>query len=406
MSGMEAFGRGEKRCEEPMKSRLFYGLFVVYAAMVAFVLYINGVFTGGIESADNLIINGVFLGIIGILFVISTAGFMRLNRLTDELEDAAGDLKEAYKKAGNQNVWNELEKDKDFFEEKNLREAFTRFLLQMKSNRIGKRYAGSCDIKDYINEELLDRVGSSHYNSAISGTMTGLGILGTFIGLSLGLGSFSGDDIYTISDNVGPLLSGMKVAFHTSVYGIIFSLVFNFVHRSIMADAYGKLEYFLSIYRQCAAPPVSTGDENTAAMLVYQANQANYMKELLELERGQSKEQAKLLEQMARSFVQQLESVMGSEFKTLGAALQTAARAQTAGAENSREVLDAISALAQSNRNMQENMAHMLERQEQLAGELAAQREQIEKLCQEISRDVSRQLYTFGQMRTLYEDEK
>ena len=69
MSGMEAFGRGEKRCEEPMKSRLFYGLFVVYAAMVAFVLYINGVFTGGIESADNLIINGVFLGIIGILFV-------------------------------------------------------------------------------------------------------------------------------------------------------------------------------------------------------------------------------------------------------------------------------------------------------------------------------------------------
>ena len=148
MSGMEAFGRGEKRCEEPMKSRLFYGLFVVYAAMVAFVLYINGVFTGGIESADNLIINGVFLGIIGILFVISTAGFMRLNRLTDELEDAAGDLKEAYKKAGNQNVWNELEKDKDFFEEKNLREAFTRFLLQMKSNRIGKRYAGSCDIED------------------------------------------------------------------------------------------------------------------------------------------------------------------------------------------------------------------------------------------------------------------
>ncbi|MCI9338163.1 MAG: hypothetical protein HFH93_11620 [Lachnospiraceae bacterium] len=389
-----------------MKSRLFYGLFVVYVAMVAFVLYINGVFTGGIESVDNLVINGVFLGIIGILFVISTASFMRLNRLTDELEDAAGDLKEAYKKAGNQNVWSELEKDKDFFEEKNLREAFGRFLLQMKSNRIGKRYAGNCEIEDFINEELLDRVGSSHYNSAISGTMTGLGILGTFIGLSLGLGSFSGDDIYTISDNVGPLLSGMKVAFHTSVYGIIFSLVFNFVHRCIMADAYGKLEYFLSIYRQCAAPPVSTGDENTAAMLVYQANQANYMKELLELERGQSTEQAKLLDQMARSFVQQLESVMGSEFKTLGAALQAAARAQDAGAENGREVLDAISALAQSNRGMQENMAHMLERQEQLAQELAAQRQRIETVCQEISRDVSSQLYTFQQMRTLYEDEK
>ena len=54
-----------------MKSRLFYGLFIVYAAMVAFVLAINGVFTGEVESVSNLVINGVFLGIIGILFVIS-----------------------------------------------------------------------------------------------------------------------------------------------------------------------------------------------------------------------------------------------------------------------------------------------------------------------------------------------
>ncbi|WP_251208005.1 MotA/TolQ/ExbB proton channel family protein [Acetatifactor aquisgranensis] len=389
-----------------MKSRLFYGLFIVYAAMVAFVLSINGVFTGEIESVSNLVINGAFLGIIGILFVMSAASFMRLNRLTDELEDAAGDLKEAYKKAGNQNVWNELEKDKDFFEEENLKKAFDRFLQQMRSSRVGKRYASSCNIEDYINEELLDRVGSSHFNSAISGTMTGLGILGTFIGLSLGLGSFSGDDIYTISDNVGPLLSGMKVAFHTSVYGIIFSLIFNFIYRSIMADAYGKLEYFLGAFRQCAAPPVSTGDENTAAMLVYQANQANYMKELLELAKGEAKEQTQALEQMARSFVEQLQSVMGTELKNLGAALEQASQTQVSGAENNKALLEAVSDLAESNRHMQENMAHMLKQQEQLAEDLAKQRRELESVCKEISQDVSSQLYTFQQMRTLYEDKK
>ncbi len=389
-----------------MKSRLFYGLFIVYAAMVAFVLSINGVFTGEIESVSNLVINGAFLGIIGILFVMSAASFMRLNRLTDELEDAAGDLKEAYKKAGNQNVWNELEKDKDFFEEENLKKAFDRFLQQMRSSRVGKRYASSCNIDDYINEELLDRVGSSHFNSAISGTMTGLGILGTFIGLSLGLGSFSGDDIYTISDNVGPLLSGMKVAFHTSVYGIIFSLIFNFIYRSIMADAYGKLEYFLGAFRQCAAPPVSTGDENTAAMLVYQANQANYMKELLELAKGEAKEQTQALEQMARSFVEQLQSVMGTELKNLGAALEQASQTQVSGAENNKALLEAVSDLAESNRHMQENMAHMLKQQELLAEDLAKQRRELESVCKEISQDVSSQLYTFQQMRTLYEDKK
>lgn len=389
-----------------MKSRLFYGLFIVYAAMVAFVLSINGVFTGEIESVSNLVINGAFLGIIGILFVMSAASFMRLNRLTDELEDAAGDLKEAYKKAGNQNVWNELEKDKDFFEEENLKKAFDRFLQQMRSSRVGKRYASSCNIDDYINEELLDRVGSSHFNSAISGTMTGLGILGTFIGLSLGLGSFSGDDIYTISDNVGPLLSGMKVAFHTSVYGIIFSLIFNFIYRSIMADAYGKLEYFLGAFRQCAAPPVSTGDENTAAMLVYQANQANYMKEPLELAKGEAKEQTQALEQMARSFVEQLQSVMGTELKNLGAALEQASQTQVSGAENNKALLEAVGDLAESNRHMQENMAHMLKQQEQLAEDLAKQRRELESVCKEISQDVSSQLYTFQQMRTLYENKK
>ena len=389
-----------------MKSRLFYGLFIVYAAMVAFVLSINGVFTGEIESVSNLVINGVFLGIIGILFVISAVSFMRLNSLTDELVDAAGDLKEAYKKAGNQNVWSELEKDKEFFEEENLKKAFARFIQQMNNSRIGKRYAGSCDIEDYINEELLDRVGGSHYNSAISGTMTGLGILGTFIGLSLGLGSFSGDDIYTISDNVGPLLSGMKVAFHTSVYGIIFSLIFNFVYRSIMADAYGKLNYFLGAYRQYAAPPISSGDENTAAMLVYQANQANYMKELLELERGQAAEQARQLEQMAHAFMEKLQSVMGTEFRDLGAALQLASQAQTQNGENGKALLEAVDALAQSNRNMQESMEQMLKRQERLADDLEQQKRRLETVCQEISRDVSSQLYTFQQMRTLYDDEK
>ena len=82
-------------------------------------------------------------------------------------------------------------------------------------------------MEEYINEDLLDQIAGTHYNSVVSGTMSGLGILGTFLGLTLGMLSFTGNDIFTISDNIAPLLSGMKVAFHTYVYGIFFSLVFN-----------------------------------------------------------------------------------------------------------------------------------------------------------------------------------
>ncbi len=390
-----------------MKSRLYYGLFIVYAVMVAFIMYINGVFTGEVTSRSNLIINGAFLGIIGILFVMSAASFMRLNRLTDELEDAADDLREEYKKAGNRNIWTELAEDKTFFEDRNLKSAFGQFLARVGNGKKRKQYAGNCDIEDYINEELLERVGSSHFNSAISGTMTGLGILGTFIGLSLGLGSFNGEDIYTISDNVGPLLSGMKVAFHTSVYGIIFSLIFNFVYRSIMADAYGKLEHFLRVFRECAMPPApASGDENTAAMLVYQANLANSMKELLELAKGEAKQQSDTLELMAHSFLEQLQSVMGTEFKELGITLKLAAQNQAANAENNKALLDAVQTLTDSHRSLQETMAHMMERQELFAGELGNQKEKLDTVCTEISRDVSNQLYTFQQMRTVYEDKK
>lgn len=380
-----------------MKSRLYYVLFVAYFVMVAFVLYVNGVFTGNVASVSNLMINGIFLGIIGVLFIISIASFLRLNRLTDELEDASGDLLAGYKEAGNKNVWPSLQDHKGFFEEKNLKEAFAKFRARVKSRN-------PCDIEDFINEELLEKVGSNYYNSGISGTMTGLGILGTFIGLSLGLGSFSGDDIYTISDNVGPLLSGMKVAFHTSVYGIIFSLIFNFVYRSIMADAYEKLDYFLSVFRQCAMPPNGSGDANAAAMLVYQANLADYMKQMLELAKGESQEQAKSLEDMSRAFLEQLQSAMNTEFKELGTTLKLAAQSQAANAESNRVLLDAVNALSESSRSLQETMGHMMERQEIFAEELKNQRQELVSSCEGISRDVSAQLHTFEQMRGIYEN--
>ena len=350
-----------------MKNKLFYVLFLVYAGMVALILYINGVFTGAITSLSNLVINGVFLVIIGILFLISAVSFLRLNSLTDELEDTADAILKEYREAGNKNIWAVLQERKVVFEDRNLKEAFGRYRMQIRGSRRGRHYVNPCDIEEYINEELLERVGCNYFNSGISGTMTGLGILGTFIGLSLGLGSFNGDDIYTISDNVGPLLSGMKVAFHTSVYGIIFSLIFNFVYRGIMADAYEKLDHFLNVFRQCAMPPeAESGEESLTAMLVYQANMANYMKQLLELSKGESEVQTQAMERLAGSFLEQLQSVMGTGFKELDGALKAAAQTQAVNLESGRRLLDAAEALVESNEHMQETMEHKLEMQEEI----------------------------------------
>lgn len=94
-----------------VKSKLYYVLYFLYIIVVFFVLYLNGVFTGEQSSYTNLVINIVFLVIIGILFVIASIGFGRLNRITYELEDVMFRLQKEYKEANGKNLWSEY-KDK------------------------------------------------------------------------------------------------------------------------------------------------------------------------------------------------------------------------------------------------------------------------------------------------------
>ena len=384
-----------------MKSKLYYVLYFLYAIVVAFVLYLNGVFTGEWSSLTNLVINVVFLVIIGIIFIISSVSFGRLNRITYELEDVAIRLQKEYKEAGGKNLWANYKDNGKAFEEKELQDAFNRYRLRVKKTRRGAD--ASCDLGEYINEDLLDRAGMNFFNSGVSGTLTGLGILGTFLGLSMGLGAFSGDDIFTISDNVGSLLSGMKVAFHTSVYGILFSLVFNVAYRGIMADAYETLNEFLTVFRQTAQPVGLKDDENAATMLVYQAGMANSLKQMLELLKGNAMEQTAGVERIVNQFTTQMQSALDTDFKKLGSALKNAGESQTANAVNAAEMVEAVTALVEVNRNVQEALVRVMERQEAFAGQLEEQKKMLADTCSDMSAEISSQIYTFEQMRNLYE---
>ena len=95
----------EKRIGVRMKSKLYYALYFLYVIVVAFVLYLNGVFTGEDISIVNLSINIGFLIIIGILFIISSVSFGRLNRVIYDLEDVTFRLQKEYKEANGKNLW-------------------------------------------------------------------------------------------------------------------------------------------------------------------------------------------------------------------------------------------------------------------------------------------------------------
>lgn len=376
-----------------MKNKLYYLLAVLYILMLGFILYINGVFTGEVTSISNLLINGGFLLIIGILFMMSFASFGRLNHMTDALCLATDEILDQYQ-SGKQNLWSEYRKKKEAFPDGILNEQFRKYQARIAAHTSSRGVVmNACSIEDYINEELLDQVGKTYFNSAVSGTLTGLGILGTFLGLTMGMSSFSGNDIFTISDNIAPLLDGMKVAFHTSVYGIFFSLVFNFVYRSLMADAYEKLADFTEVFQEYVAPEVNTTDENTRAMLIYQANMANSLKAVLELLRGNAVEQTKGVEQIVKHFTLQLSETMGADFGNIGKALNQACTAQETYAQNFGRLEESTRMLLEASQAMNETMQQTLKGQQQIE-------EQLSKTCE----DLSNELYTFQQMRNLYEE--
>ena len=106
-----------------------------------------------------------------------------------------------------------------------------------------------CDIEDYIGFDLIDSTIHRDRLNQVAGVMTGLGILGTFIGLSLGLQSFNTGTTAEITNSIAPLMGGIKVAFHTSIYGMVFSLVFNYIYKRRLDDAENALNYFIRNFK-------------------------------------------------------------------------------------------------------------------------------------------------------------
>lgn len=393
-------------CErgENMKNKRHFLLIPIYAFTVVFVLIINDAFSGNVVSNVNLIINVVFLLVMGILLMISFASFVKLSRCTEELIFQTKQMKKEYEELEGSEVCLGYLNRENVFVNEELKDAYRKYQLRMKKHRTKKGFNELCDIEEYINEDLMDRIGKNFYNSNMPGTLTGLGILGTFLGLSMGLATFSGGNILAVSDSMGPLLEGMKVAFHTSVYGIFLSLIFSFIYKANMADAYTAVEMFQKAFRQFVMPVRSVNEEENSAMIIYQANMSHLMKQMLDILKGESREQTKGVERIVEQFMDRMTESMGEDFRKLGDSLRDAGDAQTISARSNKELIKAVEMLVLANHDMQEKMGTMLETQEKFSQELKIQKEELKTACDEMSDEISSQLYAFNKMRNLYEE--
>lgn len=96
--------------------------------------------------------------------------------------------------------------------------------------------------EEYFNENIiLENKINIHSLGNKSSILTGLGILGTFVGLTWGLRSINSEDLTKNLTVIDTLIPKMGLAFITSVFGMLFSLIYSSRQKRAMGDVYKNI---------------------------------------------------------------------------------------------------------------------------------------------------------------------
>lgn len=87
---------------------------------------------------------------------------------------------------------------------------------------------------EFFSEISLGKVLNLNYRmtDAVSGILVGLGLLGTFLGLTLGVYGFDSSNTENIQKGINSLLNGMGTAFFTSLAGMLASLFYTICEKA------------------------------------------------------------------------------------------------------------------------------------------------------------------------------
>ncbi|HBO5322402.1 TPA: anti-phage ZorAB system protein ZorA [Pseudomonas aeruginosa] len=101
------------------------------------------------------------------------------------------------------------------------------------------------DAEHFFNARTLaPGLTASRLLAAAPSFLVAIGVLGTFVGLTVGLEGLVGtsDEIEALKGGINKLISGAAVAFMTSVWGVFFSLLLNFVEKMFERSALGQIQ--------------------------------------------------------------------------------------------------------------------------------------------------------------------
>ena len=239
----------------------------------------------------------------------------------------------------------------------------------------------SCDIRSFINEEAVETYVHRGILEMIPDLLTSLGILGTFVGLVMGLRSFDPSGYEQMAGSITPLINGIKVAFITSNYGIALSLAFSFNVRSELAALSARMDEFLDSYYLHVRPPYEV--DSLARLLDGQKSREEMTRDLTAVFVEQmaksfeqvitpayqrmtdgirqvvdsfTQSQAQVMSQICEAALQQMRAELGEDFARLGDTMASIEKAQS----SCTDFIDrSVGRLQQSFASMQDHIAQM-----------------------------------------------
>ena len=136
--------------------------------------------------------------------------------------------------------------------------------------------SGILDIQDYVNDDETDTIVKKWLLDWMPTVFVSLGLLGTFVGLVWGLKFFNTADFDTMTASVAELIDGIKVAFLTSIFGMVNSLGVSFSSSFGYSALQAKLQKFLDLFHANVIPSAEIEAQNI--MVQTQRNQEDALR--------------------------------------------------------------------------------------------------------------------------------
>lgn len=192
------------------------------------------------------------------------------------------------------------------------------------------RRVAAADADEFFYVDTLTAGLSMGIWNNLGSIFTGLGILGTFAGLSVGIFWIDFSNAQSIQSSIQSLLDGTKTAFLTSIVGILFALLYNGLHESCLmgrfakriSDVVARLDEVFPQYGAQATAEAQTAlltaargqQETQAALLAAVREQQETQALLLQVVQGQQSVLSKILgenEQQSESLMELREGIGG-----------------------------------------------------------------------------------------------